>query len=49
MRNSTYTAIPLGLQGLFWSNVTEKAWNQTRLTGLNIGDGQHTTPTLSRK
>ena len=27
--NLTYTAIPLGLLGLPWSDLTEKAWNQT--------------------
>ena len=25
----TYTGIPLGLLGLPWSDLTEKAWNQT--------------------
>ena len=44
----TYTGIPLGLLGLPWSDLTEKAWNQTlltliylRLPGLKIGDEQH--------
>ena len=49
--NLTYTAIPLGLLGLPWSDLTEKAWNQTlthlRLPDLKIGDGQHTTPAVS--
>ena len=37
----TYTAISLGLLRLPWSDLTEKAWNQTlthlRLPGLNFG------------
>ena len=33
------TAIPLGLQGLSWSTLTEKAGNQTRLTGLRMATG----------
>ena len=48
----TYTAIPLGLLGLSWSDFTEKAWNQTlrhlTLPGLKTGDEQHTTPALGR-
>ena len=44
--NLTCTAILLGLLGLPWSDLTEKAWNQTliylRLPGLKIGDKQHT-------
>ena len=36
----------LGLLGLPWSDLTEKAWNQTliylRLPGLKIDDEQHT-------
>ena len=51
--NLTYTVIPLGLLGLPLSDLTEKGWNQTltrlRLPGLEIGDEQHTTPTLGRK
>ena len=46
--NLTCTAILLGLLGLPWSDLTEKAWNQTlltliylRLPGLKIGDEQH--------
>ena len=43
--NLTYATIPLGLLGLPWSDLTEKAWNQTlthlRLPDLKIGDGQH--------
>ena len=31
----TYTAIPLGLLGLPWVDLTEKAWNQT-LTHLSL-------------
>ena len=49
--NLTYIAIPLGLLGLPWSDLTEKAWNQTLthlwLPDLKIGDGQHTTPAIS--
>ena len=48
----TYTAIPLSLLGLSWSDFTEKAWNQTlrhlTLPGLKTGDEQHTTPALGR-
>ena len=46
--NLTCTAIPLGLRSWdsAWSDLTEKAWNQTliylRLPGLKIGDEQHT-------
>ena len=50
-KNSTYTAIPLGLLGLPWSDLTDKVWNQTlkhlRLPDLKIGDGQHMTPAIS--
>ena len=50
-KNLTYTTNPLGLLGLPWSNLTEKAWNQTlthlRLPDLKIGDGQHTIPAIS--
>ena len=34
-----YTALPLGLQGLSWTTLTEKAGNQTRLTDLKMATG----------
>ena len=51
----TYTGIPLGLLGLPWSDLTEKAWNQTfnasQVTRFTTWRrrSQHTTPALSRK
>ena len=42
-----YTAVPLGLLGLLWSDLTEEAWNQTltylRLPGLKLGNDSRNT------
>ena len=45
-----YTAVPLGLLGLLWLDLTRKAWNQTltylRLPGLKLGNDSHNTRLL---
>ena len=42
-----YTAVPLGLLGLLWSDLTGEAWNQTltylRLPGLKLGNDSRKT------